>query len=76
MSMIACLCAVPREDCNCYHCQTVRLRRQLADIVHIIRWYESIIDQMSPPEELDDYHRGYYEALLYMTMDINGILKT
>lgn len=75
MAMIACLCAVPREDFDCYHCQTVRLRRQLADIVHIVRWYESILQQMEPPEELDDYHRGYYEALLYMTRDINGVLK-
>lgn len=47
----------------------------MARITHIVRWYESIIDEATESTELDDYHRGYIEALQYVIRDLLDALK-
>jgi len=76
MSIIAALCVVPRDDCGCFHCQLVQTRRRLSNVVNVVQWYESVIAEMGRPEELDDYHRGYFEALTYMTRDLSSALES
>lgn len=70
MFAIAVICSSPREDCPCVGCRHAALKNRLTSAMHILAWFQTVVDDLDAKTDLDPYHTGFRDALKQVIGDL------